>query len=156
MRFLGEEGAIEHRRFQHGYLQAADQRLDAVRKITRLENEIEQHRHQLDGHCLELIGAFADRRLLQIAQDVVHVLLKAAHVQRHAAKIEPRLAMLQAAQCFAQLGRDQNALAVHLAQLRSGAGACAGAKAERARRKPAAHRRRPAAIQGRHLNSTRR
>ena len=133
MRFLGEEGAVEHRRLQHRYLQAADQRLDAVGKVSRLENEIEQHRHQLDGHRLELVGAFAERRLLYIAQDIVHVLLEAGDMQGHAANIEPRLAVLQAAQCIGQFGRDQNALAAHLAHLAHlRARTPAGAKAESA------------------------
>ena len=56
MRLLREERAVEHRRLQHRDLQPSDQRLDAVGQILGLEDEIEQHRDQLDGHRLELIG----------------------------------------------------------------------------------------------------
>ena len=71
---LGEERAVQHRRLQHRNLQPREQRLDAVRQILGLEDEIEQHRDQLDRHRLELVGFLAERRILQIAQNVVRAL----------------------------------------------------------------------------------
>ena len=76
MRLLREERAVEHRRLQDRDLQPADQRLDAVGQVLGLEDEIEQHGDQLDGHRLELVGLGTDRRFLNVAQDVVHVLLQ--------------------------------------------------------------------------------
>ena len=55
-----------------GNLQAREQRLDAVGQILGLEDEVEQHRDHLDRHRLELVRLLAERRLLQVAQDVVH------------------------------------------------------------------------------------
>ena len=96
MRLLREERAVEHRRLQHRDLQSADQRLDAVGQVLGLEDEIEQHRDQLDGHRLELVGLGADRRFLHVAQDVVHVLLQARELHRRAGEFEAGLAVLQA------------------------------------------------------------
>ena len=50
MAFLGEEGLIQHRRFQHRNLQPAHQGFDRVRHLFVLENKIEQHGHNVDGH----------------------------------------------------------------------------------------------------------
>src|SRR5215472_3156817 len=111
MRFLGKERAVEHRRLEHRYLQAADQRLDAVGKILGFEYEIEQHRHQLDGHRLELVGARTEGRLLQIAQDVVHVLLQPRELNWNTAKVESSFPVLQPPERISELRRDQDARA---------------------------------------------
>ena len=74
MRLLREERAVEHRDLQHRNLQPREQRLDAVRQVARLEDEVEQHRDHLDRHRLELVRALAERRFLQVAQHVVHAL----------------------------------------------------------------------------------
>jgi hypothetical protein len=60
MRFLREERTVEHRRLadRSGVV---DEGLDAVGQVLGLEDEIEQHGDQLDGHRLELIGLGTDR-----------------------------------------------------------------------------------------------
>ena len=120
VRLLREEGPVQHCRLEHGDLQASDQRLDAVRQVPRFENEIEQHRHQLDGHRFELVCLRAQRRLLQVAQDVVHVLLQAGEVEWSAREIEARFAVLQTCKRVTQLRRYQNALAAERAPHRPG------------------------------------
>ena len=82
VRLLREERAVEHRRLEHRDLQAREQRLDAVGKVLRLEDEVEQHRDHLDGHRFELVRLLAERRVLQVAQDVVHALRDAGELRR--------------------------------------------------------------------------
>src|SRR5437773_3214814 len=108
MRLPGEERAVEHRGLEYRNLQPADQRLDAVGQVLGLEYEIEQHRHQLDGHRLELVGSRPEWRLLQIAQDVMHVLLQTREVDRNPAEVETGLAMLQPTEGVAELRRHED------------------------------------------------
>ena len=133
MRLLGEKRAVEHRRAQHRHLQPADQGLDAVGQILGLEDEVEQHRHQLDRHRLELIRLRAERRLLQVAQHVVHVLLEPCELERNAAVVHAAFAVLQAGQRVAQFRRRQDARSAERAdcRLRLLRSAAAGHHAER-------------------------
>ena len=119
MVLLGEERAVEHRRLQHRDLQAREQRLDAVRQILGLEDEVEQHRDQLDRHRFELVRLLAERRLLQVAQDVVLALRDAGELDdRAAAEIEVRLAGLQAREALAQHRRRHDRRARDVARRR--------------------------------------
>ena len=72
--FLEKNAPSSIAAFSTGICSRADQRLDAVGQILGLEDEVEQHRDHLDGHRLELVRLRAERRFLQVAQDVVHVL----------------------------------------------------------------------------------
>ncbi len=106
MRLLREERAVEHRRLQHRNLQARERCLDAVGEVAGLEDEVEQHRHQLDRHRFELVDALAERRLLQVAQHVVLAFRDARELDEHpAAQVESALARLQPREAFAQLRR---------------------------------------------------
>ncbi len=105
MRLLGEERAVEHRRLEHRDLQAGEQRLDAVGQVLGLEDEVEQHRDHLDGHRLELVRPMAERRFLQVAQDVVQALRDAGEADLRPADVEFGLARLQARQAFVQRPR---------------------------------------------------
>ena len=96
VRFLGEECSVEHRRLEHRNLQPSDQHFYAVGQVLGLEDEIEKHRHQLDGHRFELVGLGADRRFLQVAKDVVHPLRNAGELDGDAADVEAGFALLQA------------------------------------------------------------
>ncbi len=120
MRLLGEERPIEHRRLQHRDLQTADQRLDAVGQVLGLEDEIEQHGHQLDRHRLELVGLVADRRVANVAQNVVHVLLQPGELHLRTGKIEARFAVLQPPQRIAQLGCHEDAWSAKWSEDRRG------------------------------------
>ncbi len=103
MPLLGEERAVQHRRLQHRNLQPREQCLDAVRQILGLEDEIEQHRDQLDRHRLELVGLLAERRILQIAEHVVRALRYPRKLdERSAAEIEACLSRLQPREALAQ------------------------------------------------------
>ena len=103
MGLFRKERAVEHRGLEHRNLQAGKLRLHAVGQVTRFENEIEQHRDHLDRHRLELVCLAAERRLLQVAQDVVHPLRDARERDLGAADIEVRLACLQPRQPFMQV-----------------------------------------------------
>jgi hypothetical protein len=106
MVLLREERAVQHRGLEHRDLQPRQQCLDAVRQVLGLEDEVEQHRDQLDRHPFELIRSLAERRLLEIAQDVVLALRDAGELdERAATQIEIRLAGLQAGQALAQCRR---------------------------------------------------
>ena len=106
MTLLGEERAIQHGGFQHRNLKAREQCLDAVRQVLGLEDEIEQHRNQLDRHRLELIGLSSKRGVLQIAQHVVRALRNPRELdERAATEIEARLACLQPREPLAERGR---------------------------------------------------
>ena len=82
MALLREERAVEHRGLEHRNLQPREQRLDAVGQVAGLEDEVEQHRDELDRHRLELVHPLAERRLLQVAQDVVLALRDAGEARR--------------------------------------------------------------------------
>ena len=118
VRLLRKERSIQHRRLEHRDLQASDQGLDAVRQVPGFENEIEQHRHQLDGHRFELVCFRAQGRILQVAQDVVHVLLQTGDMQWSAGEIEARFAVLQSRKRVTQLRGYQDALAAERAEHR--------------------------------------
>ena len=118
MRLLREERAVEHRHLEHRDLQTRKQRLDAVGKIARLEDEIEQHRHHLDRHRFELVGALAERRFLQVAQDVVQAFRDAGERDLRAFDIEIRLPCLEPRQSLAQSRRREDRRTRHVTRRR--------------------------------------
>ena len=103
VRLLGEERAVEHRGLEHRDLQPREQRLDAVGQVLGVEDEVEQHRDHLDGHRFELVRLRAERRFLQVAQDVVQALRDAGERDLRAADVEIGLPRLQAGQAFVQV-----------------------------------------------------
>ena len=115
MLFLGEERTVQHRRLQHRHLQPRQQCLDAVGQVARFEHEVEQHRDHLDGHRLDLGGARAERRFLQVAQDVVQALRYAGERNRRTVDVETGLSRLQARDAFVQRRRDHDGCAWHVA-----------------------------------------
>ena len=119
MVLLGEERAVQHRRLQHRDLQPREQRLDAVGQVLGLEDEIEQHRDQLDRHRLELVRLLAERRFLQVAQHVVRALRNARELdERAAAQVETALARLQSREALAQRRRRHDRRARDVARRR--------------------------------------
>ncbi len=118
MGLLGEERPVQHRDLQHGDLQPREQRLDAVGEIARLEDEVEQHRDHLDGHRLELVDALPERRILQVAQDVVHALGDAGEGDLGALDVESGLSGLQPRQALVKAGRGHDRRARHVARRR--------------------------------------
>ncbi len=119
MRLLREERPVEHRRLEHGNLQPREQRLDAVGEVASLEDEVEQHRDQLDRHRLELVRLLAERRLLKVAQHVVRALRDSRELdERAAAEVEAGLARLQPRETLAQRRRRDDRRARHVARRR--------------------------------------
>ena len=76
--------------------------------ILGLEDEIEQHRDQLDRHRLELVRLVADRRFLDVAQTLCMSCCRPADCTG-ARRIEAALAVLKAAERVAQFRRHQDA-----------------------------------------------
>ncbi|MCY1510087.1 hypothetical protein D9M68_444540 [compost metagenome] len=77
-----EEGLVQHRDLQHRNLQTTDQRLQGVRQGAIVEDELEEHRHQVDDVLVDLahdtglaaLDAGATEQLLQLQAQVEVVL----------------------------------------------------------------------------------
>ena len=54
MAATAEEGLVQHRHLEHRYLQTANQCLERIRQSAVIENELEQHRHQIDHIFIDL------------------------------------------------------------------------------------------------------
>ena len=69
MAATAEKGLVEDRDLEHGNLQASDQRLERIRQGKVVENEFEQHRHQVDDVFVDLPHhALSTRALADAAQ----------------------------------------------------------------------------------------
>ena len=54
MAATAEEGLVQHRNLEHRDLQTANQCLERIRQGAVIENELEQHRHQIDHIFIDL------------------------------------------------------------------------------------------------------
>ena len=54
MAATAEEGLVQHRHLEHRDLQTANQCLERIRQSAVIENELEQHRHQIDHIFIDL------------------------------------------------------------------------------------------------------
>ena len=102
--FLAKNAPSSIAALSTGICRRASSALMPSGRSLRFEDEVEQHRDQLDRHRLELGRPLPERRLLQVAQDVVLALRDAGELDERRRRGRIRFARLQPGEALAQLG----------------------------------------------------